>query len=149
MKKLSEVKQACTMALIEAQAEVDMEYKPKIKKAMNRKGVRVGVSILMALVVMLSFSTLAFASNGGTEELTNRVKAAGTSVYDFLANIVLTAGLIALAACGLMFVFGSGRTAENAKSWMFRIAVGLIIVLAAKSIINWAAQIAGSTQSLS
>ena len=62
-----------------------------------------------------------------------------------LSSLVLLL-CVALAACGIVLLLGLGgqRAAENAKAWIVRIVIGMMLVYMAQPLIGWVAGIAGN-----
>lgn len=152
--KLNELKQEMNSAMLEgsSSAAVMMEtrIRPKIQNFMRHKSAKIAVNSLAAFLMLLRFSTVAFAASTGTADFEARVENASKDILGFLQGVILSIGAVSLAACGLVLLTGIGgqRASENAKSWMLRIALGMGIVLLAEPIIAWIASFfSGSTGS--
>lgn len=59
------------------------------------------------------------------------------NIYKTITTYVTYIGMIALAACGLVYLISSDQqSAAQAKKWALRIFIGLAIVLLASVIVN-------------
>lgn len=144
MGKISELKNAARQQMLKGTAEavtvVETKIKPKIESALQKKSVRIGTGAALALTTLAGFPCAVFAdpvANPG--DIQTKIDTAGAQILSFLQGILLTIGAVSLAVCGIVLLFGLGgqRASENAKSWAFRIFIGMAIVLLAKPIIQW------------
>ena len=143
MMKLSNFKKEMRDAIIQGKVQADTlvatKVQPKADALMARKGGRLAVSTLTALIMCLSFSTMAFAASDTGGDVKGRIDAASEQILSFIQGILLSIGAVSLAFCGLVLLLGLGgqRASENAKSWAVRIFFGMAIVLMAKPIVEW------------
>lgn len=135
-----EIRAECENALAQGWIKANVEYAPKMRAAMSRKPVRAAVMLAAMLPMM---TQTAFATTGGAD-IAARLDNAGKDIYSFIRGLVTTFGVVALAACGIVLLLGIGgqRASENAKAWMFRIAVGIALVYLAEPLIKWVEGIA-------
>ena len=89
--------------------------------------------------MMSSLATVAFANNQQLSNLEGKINSAKDGLMNFLKNIILAVGVVSLACCGVVLIFGIGgqRSSEQAKAWAFRIFFSMAIVLCADLIIGW------------
>ena len=110
------------------------------KKALPVTAFKRAVCLMLAIFLAISSSAIAFATgsdtSGDLDTVFGRVETVGKDLLGKIQNIVLTVGAVSLAICGLMFLFGGQRTAEQAKAWAFRICLGVVIIMCAKLIIQ-------------
>ena len=81
-----------------------------------------------------------------TAQLADNITQATDQIYQFIRGLVTGIGIVALAACGIVLLLGLGgqRAAENAKAWIVRIVIGMMLVYMAQPLIGWVAGIAGN-----
>jgi len=67
----------------------------------------------------------------------SQISALLTSIYDAIKTLVTPIALIAMGACGIIWIISSDmQSVAQAKKWLLRIGVGLIIVYMAGAIIG-------------
>lgn len=60
-----------------------------------------------------------------------------TSIYDAIKTLVTPIALIAMGACGIIWIISSDmQSVAQAKKWLLRIGIGLIIVYMAGAIVG-------------
>ena len=63
-------------------------------------------------------------------------------ILTWIQSYVVPIGALAVVACGFMWAFSSNpQTVQQAKSWFFRILIGILIIMASKQIVTWAKNI--------
>jgi len=67
----------------------------------------------------------------------SQISALLTSIYDAIKTLVTPIALIAMGACGIIWIISSDmQSVAQAKKWLLRIGIGLIIVYMAGAIIG-------------
>ena len=140
--KFKELKKCWQESMMEAGICLETRCKPAIQKAMGNKKVASAVGAGLALTPLLSMT--AFADGAG--DIEGNINAAAEGVFSFIKGVVTAIAIAGLAACGLVLLLGLGgqRAAENAKAWMVRIAIGLMIIYMAEPLINWVKSVVGA-----
>ena len=118
---------------------METEIRPQMEAMTKSKASRFGLKALLAVAMMSSLATVAFANNQQLSNLEGKINSAKDGLMNFLKNIILAVGVVSLACCGVVLIFGIGgqRSSEQAKAWAFRIFFGMAIVLCADLIIGW------------
>lgn len=137
---VKEVRATFKNALTQGWITANIKYMPKVQSLMGKKAVRTAT---MAFAAAPMLCQPAFAT---TAQLADNITQATDQIYQFIRGLVTGIGIVALAACGIVLLLGLGgqRAAENAKAWIVRIVIGMMLVYMAQPLIGWVAGIAGN-----
>ena len=96
-----------------------------------------------AYSILSSVMTAYAAGTAGAIE--EGVKSGLKEVYNILTAIILPIGVVALGVCAVKIVWGNQKSAEEGKSALVRIVIGLALIFIAPLLVE---QIAGWFQNL-
>lgn len=132
MKSLRETKQfvkdVCTGGQIEAAKHQDEATCIK-----QQKGFRIGVNIFLIVCMVAGMSVSAYAATG---DVFDNVESFASDLTSNIRTLAVTLAVLALAICGLMYMFGGQRATENAKSWAIRICVAFAVIMGGSIIVD-------------
>lgn len=102
-------------------------------KKIKNKTREIGIMIFSALCT----ATPAYAA----ENIASGIESGLDKVYDILKTIVIPIAVVACAICGIKIIWGNQKSAEEGKSALVRIVLGLAFLFLApllvKEIAGW------------
>lgn len=122
------VQDVCTEGQIEA-----TKYQYEDTGIAQRKGFRIGVNALLVVCMVAGMSVSAFAAGG---DVFDNVESFASDLTTNIRTLAVTLAVLALAICGLMYMFGGQRATENAKSWAIRICVAFAVIMGGSIIVD-------------